>query len=302
MPAAVRPSSGPKRVQRYWAGQLALMRSLPATVAAREPDDVHDLRAAGRRLRTTIRAFGPLERRGASARVIAELAWYNDVLGAARDAEVTADRVAELIGDPESIDGSGLIGTLEARRELTAERADEMLASRRTAALLDALDDFIDDPWRGSVDRGGKGPSGRRIRERVDWSQRRVERAWRALPPESVGEQSVGAQPGGGSARASAEHRLRRRAKAARYVLESVDSAVPQASAAAGRYADLAALLGTLQDVVVIDRVLAAARPPLAGGEERIRVARQMQVRRAEEARSGLDAAVRAALGSRAGR
>lgn len=272
-----------RNVERYWEKQLALMRSLPAAVAARDPDAVHDLRAAGRRLRATIAAFTPLERRRLSGRVAGELAWYNDILGAARDAEVACEQVAELTGDAD------LTAGLTARRRLTVERADEMLASHRASGLLDALDVFAADPWRASVARSGRGPSDKRMRARIAWSQRRVGRAWATV--EAVD---------GSAAAASAEHRLRRRAKAARYVLEAVGDAVPGADESAGRYADLASLLGVLQDTVVVERALACVCPH--GRSIRAEAVRLEQIRRADEARSGLSAAVRAALRDGVGR
>ena len=37
-------------VQQYWADQLELMRTLPAEVHSRQPESIHDLRVASRRL------------------------------------------------------------------------------------------------------------------------------------------------------------------------------------------------------------------------------------------------------------
>lgn len=237
-------------------------------------------------MRTTIRAYEPLERRRSSARMIAELGWYNDVLGAARDAEVILDRVHELLdGD------SDILHELAGRREDAARRADQMLASRRASGLLDDAESFLAGPWRGSVDRRGKGPAAERLLARTDWAEDRVASAWSALK-KSHGD------------RASAEHLLRRRAKAARYVLESVEGAVPGVARRAERYADLASLLGILQDVVVIDRALESARPsrePSSRGRvEQVLAARAEQARRADEARAGLAAAVHAAIRGRA--
>lgn len=45
------------RVEGYWIEQIGLMRELPAAVTANEPESIHDLRAAGRRLKATIRTL-----------------------------------------------------------------------------------------------------------------------------------------------------------------------------------------------------------------------------------------------------
>ncbi|MCI1749725.1 MAG: CHAD domain-containing protein, partial [Acidipropionibacterium sp.] len=63
-------SKAASSVERYWAGQVDLMRSLPGAVRRREPDSIHDLRAAGRRLRATIRIYRPLLPQKQAARLL----------------------------------------------------------------------------------------------------------------------------------------------------------------------------------------------------------------------------------------
>lgn len=235
--------TGPARgVQRYWARQLDLMWSLPAAVVAREEDAVHDLRAAGRRLRSTIRVFEPLLRRAHCTHLVEELDWYNGVLGAARDAEVIAEQLAGMEGHQE----------FARRRETLVLLTEQMLVSHRAGRLLDGLDDFIRSPWRG----GGEGPDRDQMTARLDRTERRVARAWTTV---QSGPQDL----------AVSEHRLRRRAKTARYTLEALSEAVEGASERAGRYADLASRLGVMQDAVVLAGALSqdhsqAAREILA--------------------------------------
>ena len=85
-------------------------------------------------------------------------------------------------------------------------------------------------------------------------------------------------------------HRLRRRAKAARYAAESVEGAIPEFKKKAAGYARVATLLGIVQDTVVIKRALmvwptALVADPVAARE-----------RLAAEARSEVPQAVREAL------
>lgn len=260
-------------VETYWAGQLDLMRSLPAAVLAREPDAVHDLRAAGRRLRSTIRVFGPLLRRAPAGRLAGELSWYNDILGAARDAEVMAGQLGGMLG----AEAPGLITDLERRREELTCRADEMLASRRAGGLLEAVGEFVASAWRSSVDRGGKGPKRTLLVGRLDHAEARVAAAWRTVAgrPDDL---------------PAAEHRLRRRAKTARYTLEALDGTVPHSSRRAERYAALTSRLGIMQDAAVIADALGG--DPSGHAEALI----SEQRGRAEAARLGLPEAVRAAL------
>ena len=82
-------------VQQYWADQLELMRTLPAEVHSRQPESIHDLRAASRRLKATVRLYQPLLRPRLANNLIELLDWYNAQLGQARDAEVIAEEVAE---------------------------------------------------------------------------------------------------------------------------------------------------------------------------------------------------------------
>jgi len=81
------------------AGQVVLaylrthaerMKSLDPMVRRDEPDAVHQMRVATRRLRSTLRSFGPVIGRDRAQRLAAELKWLGTVLGEARDAEVLA--------------------------------------------------------------------------------------------------------------------------------------------------------------------------------------------------------------------
>ena len=51
-----------------------------------EPDSVHKMRVATRRLRSTLKTFRPLWDRATTDRLRAELRWLAEVLGPVRDA------------------------------------------------------------------------------------------------------------------------------------------------------------------------------------------------------------------------
>ena len=90
-------------VQQYWADQLELMRTLPAEVHSRQPESIHDLRAASRRLKATGRLYQPLLRPRLANNLIELLDWYNAQLGQARDAEVIAEEADLLDERPEPV-------------------------------------------------------------------------------------------------------------------------------------------------------------------------------------------------------
>ena len=257
-------------VQQYWADQLALMRTLPAEVHSRQPDSIHDLRAAGRRLKASVRLYRPLVRPKLAEQVLTELDWYNSQLGQARDAEVIAEEVASLLGNRPGT--RAVIAALDAERRRTAH----MLLSDRAAGVLELVAEVVADPWR-STGKTGAPPPRSEVFDRVRWAEKRVAREWRDGPRDR--EETL-----------EWAHRLRRRAKAARYAAESVEGAMPGARKKAGQYARVATLLGIVQDTVVIKRALMVW--PTALVTEPVAVRERL----AEEARSEVPQAIREAL------
>jgi len=258
-------------VQQYWADQLELMQTLPAEVRTRQPESIHDLRAAGRRLKATARLYRPLIRPKLASDLIEQLDWYNSQLGQARDAEVIAEEVADLLDNRPG--ARAVIAALEAEARRTAHLADRMLGSEAAAEVLRVVAELVDDPWPAP----GGAPTDDQVLGRVRWAEKRVAREWRAGPT-------------GGEGPLEWAHRLRRRAKAARYAAESVEDAIPESKKKAAGYARVATLLGIVQDTVVIQRALmvwptALVTEPVAARE-----------RLAEEASSEVPQAVREAL------
>lgn len=226
-------------VQEYWQRQLALLNELPDEVFTREPEAIHDLRAAGRRLKSTVRTFRPLIRKPLVDDLLEGLDWYNSVLGQARDAEVIHDTVMTLLGDRP---GAGDIDkALGAERDRTATIADHMLTSAGAERVLARVAELVDDPWRDA--RGGRGPRRRKVLRRVHWAQGRVAQVWQDGPQQ---EETT----------AVWQHRLRRRAKSARYAAEAVRHTVDGARDVAEAYAELATVLGVIQDTEVISHAL----------------------------------------------
>jgi len=216
-----------------------------------EPDSVHQMRVASRRLRSTLQSFGAVIPRPATAQLVAELRWLGGVLGEARDAEVLAGRLrrhlqalpAELVLGPVEARVQGHFARVQAaaRREVLAA-----LDSPRYFALLDTLDQLLAGPPltadaarpAGDVLPG----SARRAYRRTD---RRLRRA-RHAPP--------------GPRREAAYHEARKAAKRARYAGEAASPAIGRPARRFTRQLKkIQSVLGDQHDAIVargVDREL----------------------------------------------
>lgn len=141
-------SSAGEVVAAYLREQLDRLRAADIAVRLGEPDGVHDMRVAVRRLRSTLRTFGAIMGRDRTRSVAVELTWLSDVLGAARDSEVLQRQLSdELDATPPEL----VLGPVRAEldRQLSRRAADADAAMRsalndgRYLALLDALDELL---------------------------------------------------------------------------------------------------------------------------------------------------------------
>ena len=78
-------------VLAYAAEQVGVLREGEAAVRSDAPDAVHRSRVAARRLRSTLRTYSAVFRRGPVSGLRDELRWFGEELGAPRDAEVLRD-------------------------------------------------------------------------------------------------------------------------------------------------------------------------------------------------------------------
>jgi CHAD domain-containing protein len=257
------PGPGPKLTARSPGGEVALaylhtqvdaVLSMDPMVRRDEPDSVHKMRVATRRLRSTLQAFGGILPRPATRWLGAELKWLGGVLGESRDAEVLDGRLqgrlretpAELLMGPVQARIRGHFAALEAeaRRALL-----ETLDSQRYFALLDGLDRLlVDPPMTAQATR----PAG-------DVLPAMVARAYRRLGRRMRGAQRATA----GRARDAALHEARKAAKRARYAAEAVSPALgSEARRFAQRMKKVQSVLGDHHDAVVargLDRELGVA-------------------------------------------
>ncbi|WP_459545083.1 CHAD domain-containing protein [Nocardia sp. X0981] len=109
-------------------------------VRADSEDSVHQMRVATRRLRSVLRSYKKLLDPDAANRIRTELAWLAGLLGVARDAEVHAARLTDLLDRYAEPDYAALDSTRE--RLVHAER------DRYAAAHTDILTALDSDRYR----------------------------------------------------------------------------------------------------------------------------------------------------------
>jgi CHAD domain-containing protein len=114
----------------------------PGTRLGSDPEDLHQLRVATRRLRAFLRAGRPLLVPAWSEPLRDEIGWLGGALGPARDLDVLIERLladADAIGEhAEGVEG--LLRQLEAEREAARGLVVGALSSDRYLALLDRLE------------------------------------------------------------------------------------------------------------------------------------------------------------------
>ncbi len=123
----------------------------PGTRRGVDPEDLHQLRVATRRLRAFLRAAGVLVDKDWAVALREELGWLGGHLGPARDLDVMLDRlrdeVAALGDDGEG--AAGLLVALEQEREAAYIDVVEVLGEPRYFGLLERLEEAASPPLTG---------------------------------------------------------------------------------------------------------------------------------------------------------
>lgn len=248
MPSATAPPrlTGKSRagdvVLSYVRTQARALKSADPLVRRDQPDSVHQMRVAARRLRATLQSFRPILSADATAHLRDELRWLGQVLGAARDGEVLAGHLSGLLDD---VPAELLVGPVQASitehfgpRNAAAQRgAVRALDSRRYLALLDELEDLLAQP---PLTEAAAAPAST-LRRPVEKAYRRLDRRiGRALDMAPGHDKDL------------ALHEARKAAKRARY---TADVLVPIAGKKAKRFSKrmtkIQTVLGDHQDLVI---------------------------------------------------
>lgn len=140
-----RSSPGEALALRLQGQAAALLEHDPGTRLGSDPEDLHQLRVATRRLRAFLRAGRPLLQPVAADALRGELGWLGSALGPARDLDVLIEHFR---AESEAVGGGGadLVAMLEARRLDVRTVLLDALGSGRYLRLLDALETFVNAP------------------------------------------------------------------------------------------------------------------------------------------------------------
>lgn len=207
------------------------------------PDAVHQMRVAARRLRSGLKAFGPLVDEQWATNLRKELGWAAGELGGARDTEVLLDRLdkhSQHLGSRDSALVRAVIDPqLRARLEHARGCAITSLNTPRHLALLDALVDAASNPQLTQV---AEEPSRDVLPELVDRAFRQLARRVKHLELEGPAE---------------TWHEARISAKRARYSAEAVSGVFgAPAKRLADALSEVTEVLGDHQDACIAQDVL----------------------------------------------
>jgi CHAD domain-containing protein len=219
----------------------ALAANKPKAPRAPSPDEIHQLRVTGRRLRVALRLFSRLLPSRDSSRLTAELRWFAASLGDVRDLDVYTENFKAYLRTLAPAQRGGLSGyELYLRRERVQarQRAAAAVASPRAAALFADIERLAAaGPTPGALRRYRSLTVGDAMRQSVPRSLARVRRLGNRL--------ATGAQ----RARPTDLHDLRIKAKRLRYELEFFGEVYRLLEQCAKECKALQDLLGRLQDV-----------------------------------------------------
>ena len=115
----------------------------PGTRLGTDPEAMHRMRVAVRRLRAILRAARPMFEAEAVEALRGELAWLGEALGVRRDLDVMRDYLREEIATLDPVERRGghrLLHRLEEAREATRVELMKALDDDRYLALLDRLE------------------------------------------------------------------------------------------------------------------------------------------------------------------
>jgi CHAD domain-containing protein len=224
-----------EHVRAMIATQVAeLIAHDPGTRLGADPEELHQVRVATRRLRAVLRAARPLLDPAWTESLRAELAWLGGALGPVRDLDVLLERLVVEIADLEPDERRAARTFL---RDFESERASarsamlEVMTSSRYDQLLDRLEAAAVAPRGQSADVSLSDIAAREFRK--------LRKAVRSLPPDPPDDQL---------------HAVRIRGKRARYAGELAEGVVGKPARRFVRDAKVFQdVIGEHQDAVVAE-------------------------------------------------
>lgn len=221
------------------ASVTRVLRHDPGVRIGDDPKDVHQARVGTRRLRSDLRTFAPLLVDGWSEPLRQELAWFADLLGGVRDADVMSERLRRQAHSLPEHDAAGLaplFRRLAKQRDEAVVALGEGMAGERYVDLLDRLVAAARDPrLLPEADE----PAAQVLPALAGRPWRHLRKTVESLPSEPADVDL---------------HTVRIRAKRMRYAAEAVAPVVGKPARSFARaVADLQTVLGDHQDAVVAE-------------------------------------------------
>jgi CHAD domain-containing protein len=249
-----------------------LVRHDPGTRLGIDSEELHRFRVATRRLRAILRTAMPMLEHGWASGLRLELAWLGSSLGPVRDLDVLCERLeadAASLPERDRPGAATLLARLGSEREAARETLLAALAESRYFRLLDALEDAGVSPKITDPDAS--------LAHLAASEFRRLEKAARALRPDISDERL---------------HRLRVRAKRARYAAELAEPVVgPPAAMVVARAKRFQDAIGEHQDAVVAEERLRALAETALDDPAAVFAAGQLVERQRERRRTSRAAA-----------
>jgi CHAD domain-containing protein len=227
----------------YLDRHIAELRTQGPQASEANPEAIHEMRAASRRLRSALDIYGGLFNARATQRLGNELKWLAKILGKPRDADVMRARLRKLfLEPPEEMRSDAAFGPVEdvlgAEFSSGCLQLRESLQSERYRQVLADLDEFRSHPPVTDRARRPARSEGARL---VNNQARVLKRAHRA---------AAHALPG--NATDVALHEVRKDTKRLLHASESVAGIYPKQAARLSRRAHrLQRILGSHQDSVM---------------------------------------------------
>jgi CHAD domain-containing protein len=267
--------AAPTRVQAMMRAQLEqILEHDPGARLGDDPEDVHQLRVATRRLRAVLRAARPVIAGAWGEELREELRWLGGALGPVRDLDVLIDELAADASSLEEGDHQALapvFAALAEERDAARRALLEALESERYVSLLERIEETAAAP--------GLVAETTALRDLWRAELRRLRKRMRRLPDEPADKEL---------------HAARIAVKRARYAAELAE---PELGATGRRFVARAKalqdVLGEHQDAVVAEERVRALADSLAAGRlvERQRARRRQARERFPKAWRKLDRA-----------
>jgi CHAD domain-containing protein len=221
---------------------IRLIRHDPVVRLDEDPEGVHQMRVATRRLRSDLRTFRPLLDESWSSTLRDELGWLADLLGDVRDGDVLLERFRDRVGElpeTEQFAAEAVLTTLQDVRNIAQATLLESLRSQRYVELLDSLVAGANGP---SLRERAGAPAGEVVPELVRRPWHKLSKLVKKLD-DSPSDEKL--------------HQVRIRTKRVRYAADAASAIVGKPAKEFAKAAeDLQDVLGELNDAVVAERWL----------------------------------------------